>query len=216
MKKYNVNRIENKSLVVTGKGENTQWNMAEVLTDFVSVWDYEKPAKIEFKSLWDSDKLYFNFKVFDNEVHIDKRDDSIKSIANSDRVELFFRTNALLDPYYCLEIDPTPRVMGFMAYPNKNFDFSWNWPKNDFDVKSDIQKNFFTVEGSISLASLRKFNLIKENKIEAGIFRAKYNKKENSIFEPTWISWVNPKTETPNFHLASSFGVLNLIDNNKL
>ena len=215
MKKYNVNQIENKTLVVSGKAEDTQWNKAEVLTDFVSAWNSEEPAKIEFKSLWDSEKLYFNFKVFDNEVHIDQKDNSIESIGKSDRVELFFRTDASLNPYYCLEIDPTPRVMDFMAYPNKNFDFNWNWPKNDFDVKSDIQKNFFTVEGSISLFSLWKLNLIKGNKIEAGIFRAKYNKQNNSIYEPTWISWVKPKSLTPNFHITSSFGVLNLMENSK-
>lgn len=215
MKKYTVNRIENKSLVLTGKGEHSQWNKAEVLTDFVSAWEYEEPAKMEFKVLWDSEKLYFNFKVFDNEVHINQKDDSIDSIGNSDRVELFFRIDASLNPYYCLEIDPTPRIMDFMAFPNKNFDFNWSWPKNDIVVKSDIQTSFFTVEGSISLVSLRKFNLIKENKMEAGIFRAKYNKQKDLTFEPTWISWVNPKTETPNFHIASSFGVLNLIETNE-
>ncbi|MBP8793372.1 MAG: endoxylanase, partial [Lutibacter sp.] len=139
------------------------------------------------------------------------KDDSVNSIGNSDRVELFFRTDANLDPYYCLEIDPTPRIMDFKAYPNKNFDFNWNWPKNDIIVKSDIENNFFVVEGAITLASLKKINLLKDNKIETGIFRAKYNKQDNSTFEPTWISWVNPQTETPNFHIASSFGQLILL-----
>ena len=214
MKNYNVNRIENNKLSLTGKGEDILWLNAEILNDFVSAWDKKEPSKIEFRALWDSEKLYFKFKVFDHQVHIDQKDDSVDSIGNSDRVELFFRTDASLNPYYCLEIDPTPRIMDFIAYPNKNFDFNWSWPKNDITVKSDIQTSFFTVEGAISLVSLRKFNLIKENKIETGIFRAKYNKQKDSIFQPTWISWVNPKTETPNFHIASSFGVLNLIENN--
>jgi hypothetical protein len=47
--------------------------------------------------------------------------------------------------------------------------------------------------------------------IEAGVFRAKYNTKNNIQFEPTWITWVNPKTETPNFHTPSSFGKLFLL-----
>ena len=55
-------------------------------------------------------------------------------------------------------------------------------------------------------------NLLKDYKIETGIFRAKYNEVEISIFEPVWISWVDPVTEEPNFHTASSFGVLNLMD----
>lgn len=96
--------------------------------------------------------------------------------------------------------------MDFIAYPDKNFDFDWYWPKNHIIVKSSINANSFKVEGSISIASLNNFNLIKNNKIEVGVFRAKYKKKENSYFEPIWITWANPNTETPNFHIASSFG----------
>jgi hypothetical protein len=101
--------------------------------------------------------------------------------------------------------------MDFIAYLNKNFDFNWEWPKNEITVKLYIDCNSFTLEGAIGLASLRKFNLIKNNTIETGIFRAKYNKRENLIFEPTWLSWVNPQTKTPNFHTTSSFGILNII-----
>lgn len=211
MKNYNVNCIEKDLLILTGKGDNNLWNKAELLTDFVSFWDNEKPEKIEFKALWDSKNLFFCFTVYDNIVHIDKKDNSIDSIGNSDRIELFFRTSASLNPYYCLEIDPTPRIMDFIAFPNKNFNFEWNWPKNDLTVKSQINNHKFTVEIAISITSLEKLNLIRDNKIETGIFRAKYKEQENSIFEPTWISWMNPNTESPNFHTPTSFGVLNLM-----
>lgn len=212
MKNYKVNFIKEESLLISGKGDDLLWKEADVLSDFISAWDKEPVKKIEFRSLWSSEKLFFNFKVYDNQVHIDKKDNSVESIGNSDRVELFFRSDANLNPYYCLEIDPTPRVMDFMAHPNKQFDFDWNWPKDDILVKSSINKDFFTVEIAISLTSLQKFNLIKNNKIETGIFRAKFNKMENLTFEPTWISWVNPKTETPNFHAPTSFGELHLMD----
>ena len=123
---------------------------------------------------------------------------------------MFFRTNAELNPYYCLEIDPTPRIMDFKAYPNKKFNFEWNWPKNDILVKSHIDKDYFIVEGKLNIASLKAFNLIENNKIETGIFRAKFKQQKELNFEPTWISWVNPNTETPNFHTPTSFGVLHL------
>lgn len=210
MKNYNVNCIERDTLILTGKGDDPLWNNAEPLTEFVSPWDIKEPKKIEFKAMWDTKNLFFCFTVFDNYIHIDKTDNSFESIGNSDRVELFFRTSASLNPYYCLEIDPMPRIMDFKAYPNKNFNFEWNWPKNDLIVKSQINSNNFTVEVAISIKSLKNLNLIKENKIETGIFRAKYKELENSIFEPTWISWVNPNTENPNFHTPESFGVLNL------
>lgn len=191
-------------------GDNLIWEKANVLTDFVSPWDGELVKRIEFKSLWDSEKIFFCFKVYDQDVHIETKDNTVESIGNSDRVELFFRTNKDLNPYYCVEIDPTPRIMDFIALPNKNFDFKWNWPKNDICVKSSIEKDHFTVEISISIASLKKFNLIEDNRLETGIFRAKYMKKKNADFEPAWISWVNPNTDEPNFHIASSFGVLKL------
>lgn len=211
MKNYHVNLIETNKLILNGKGDNQLWDKARVLSDFVSAWDKEPVKKIEFKSLYDTENLFFCFKVFDNEIHIDKKDNSVESIGNSDRVELFFRTDETLNPYYCLEIDPTPRIMDFIAYPNKKFDFNWKWPKHDILVKSHINTNYFTVEGAISLASLRSFNLIKNNTIETGIFRAKFKKQEDLTFEPTWISWVTPQTESPNFHIASSFGVLKLV-----
>jgi hypothetical protein len=109
-----------------------------------------------------------------------------------------------------LEIDPASRIMDFKARPNKQFDFNWNWPSDDIKVKSAMESNCFTVEIAISLVSLTKLGLIKDDKIEAGIYRAKYNKQEDGNYEPTWITWVNPNTESPNFHTPSSFGVLHL------
>ena len=212
MKTFEVVRIEKRQLVVTGKGKHPLWDKANTLSDFCSPWnrDIEKIKTLEFKALWDECQLFFCFRVEDSEVHIDTTDNSNKSINNSDRVELFFRTNKSLDPYYCLEMDPTPRVMDFKARPNKIFDFDWNWSIDDIEVKSSINLMDFTVEEAISIALLTELGLLKEGKIEIGIYRAKYNKQSNGNFDPTWITWVNPNTETPNFHTPTSFGVLNL------
>ena len=212
MKEYTVNSIKKRQLNITGKGEDILWNSAVELTDFNSPWDTQKPSKIIFKALWDSEKLFFNFTVHDSSIHIVKINDSFASINDSDRVELFFRQDESLNPYYCLEMDTEARLMDFIAYPEKNFDFSWNWPKDDIHIKSSVNQDSFIVEGSISIQSLKKFNLIKGNKIETGIFRAKYSPNKNGFFEPTWITWVDPNTETPDFHIASSFGTLILKD----
>ncbi|HRN45476.1 MAG TPA: hypothetical protein PLH20_11990, partial [Flavobacterium sp.] len=61
-----------------------------------------------------------------------------------------------------------------------------------------LSSNTIVVEGT--------GNVINNNIIETGVFRAKYKKTQNKTFEPTWITWVNPNTETPNFHISSSFG----------
>nr|WP_314838903.1 sugar-binding protein [uncultured Flavobacterium sp.] len=210
MKEYQVHLIKEKQLIISGNGDDLEWDNALFLTDFCSPWSTEKGKEVIFKALWDRENLFFNFTVLDTEIHLEKKDDSIESIGNSDRVELFFRTDATMNPYYCLEIDTQGRVMDFIAYPDKNFDFNWNWPKNNLIVKSSVKANSFIVEGSISIESLKSLRLIKNNRIETGIFRAKYIKNQNKSFIPNWITWVNPNTETPNFHIASSFGVLTL------
>ncbi|MFY0714888.1 endoxylanase [Seonamhaeicola sp. NFXS20] len=212
MKLYNVKCIKDNTLVINGSGDSPLWNEAYILTDFISPWDTKNPKKIEFRSLWDSKNLYFYFKVFDNEIYIDTKDNTKQSISKSDRVELFFKIDDKLNPYYCLEIDPTSRILDFIAYPERKFEFDWQWPKNNLLVKSEIKNDFFTVEGSITLTSLHNFKLINNNKIKTGIYRAKYNKNENSQYEPVWISWVNPKTKQPNFHVPQSFGELNLLE----
>ena len=203
---YNVNLIEKNQFNISGKGDDVLWNKAAILDNFVSPWNTDKKSEIIFKALWDRENLFFNFTVFDTEIHIEKKDDSVESIGNSDRVELFFRPDDSLNPYYCLEIDTCSRIMDFIAYPNSNFDFNWDWPQNNLKVKSSINADSFIVEGSISIKSLKRFNLINNNIIETGVFRAKYKKTQNKTFEPTWITWVNPNTETPNFHISSSFG----------
>ncbi|WP_348811385.1 sugar-binding protein [Flavobacterium maritimum] len=216
VEKYTVNLIKKDQLIITGKGDDLLWNEATILNHFVSPWQSEKQSEIEFKALWDGINLFFCFTVFDTAIHIEKKDDSFDSINNSDRVELFFRPDDSLNPYYCLEIDTNARLMDFKAYPNKVFDFDWNWPERDISIKSSVNKDHFTVEGAISIWSLKSFHLIKNHKIETGIFRAKYCSKDNLNFEPTWITWVNPNTEAPNFHTPSSFGILDLAQNYKV
>ncbi len=212
MKTYTVHSIDHDNkLVITGKANDKAWEKAIILTDFVSPWNEKEIDKIEFKALYNSEYLFFCFKVYDNEIYIDTTDDTSDSINNSDRVELFFRSDKSLNPYYCLEIDPTPRIMDFIAKPMRQFNFNWNWPSKDINVKSSKTDGCFIVEGSISLTSLVEFNLLKEGKIETGIYRAKYNKQINGNYVPTWITWVDPETEQPNFHTPSSFGVLKLI-----
>ncbi|BFM44355.1 hypothetical protein CFS9_29960 [Flavobacterium sp. CFS9] len=202
MKGYQVNYVPSKSVDFEG----INWEKANCLTDFCSPWKSDPFSKIEFRAFWDLENFFFKFIVFDTQIYIDQKDDSFDSINNSDRVELFFRTNESLNPYYCLEIDTAGRLMDFKARPDKEFDFDWKWPKTDLEIKTSKDEISFTVEGRISIKSLEELNLIHNNTIEAGVFRAKFLENENRDYEPTWISWVNPDTETPNFHIASSFG----------
>ncbi|MBA6152865.1 carbohydrate-binding family 9-like protein [Gelidibacter maritimus] len=213
MKTYKVNVIDSNIMEINGKANHPLWENAVVLKDFSSPWISEDFEDIEFRALYDGTHLFVAFKVNDSSLHMVSTDNSKKSVDNSDRVELFLRSDKHLNPYYCLEIDPLARVQDFMARPNKVFDYQWDWPKQDLNIKSNITSKSFTVELAISIDSLKRFNLIqKDGHIEAGIYRAKYNQKQDGQFEPTWITWIDPQTETPNFHTASSFGKLKLVN----
>lgn len=211
MKEYQVKLMSENHINFNESLNVSFFEEANCLTDFCSPWNENPISKIEFRALWNLENFFFNFRVFDTDVYLDQKDDSIDSIGNSDRVELFFRTNESLNPYFCLEMDASGRLMDFKALPNKDFDFDWKWPKKDLDIKTSKDEISFTVEGRISIQSLRELNLIKDNSIEAGVYRAKFSKNEKQEYEPTWISWVNPNTETPNFHIASSFGKFRLL-----
>ncbi|KIO51462.1 sugar-binding protein [Flavobacterium hibernum] len=211
MKEYQVKLVSENHINFNESLNGSFFEKANCLTDFCSAWNEDPILKIEFRALWNLENFFFNFRVFDTDVYLDQKDDSFDSIGNSDRVELFFRKNESLNPYFCLEMDASGRLMDFKAHPNKDFDFDWKWPKKDLDIKTSKDEISFTVEGRISIQSLRELNLIEDNIIEAGVYRAKFSKNEKQEYEPTWISWVNPNTETPNFHIASSFGKFRLL-----
>jgi len=211
MKEYQVKLVSENHINFNESLNGSFFEKANCLTDFCSAWNEDSILKIEFRALWNLENFFFNFRVFDTDVYLDQKDDSFDSIGNSDRVELFFRTNESLNPYFCLEMDASGRLMDFKAHPNKDFNFDWKWPKKDLDIKTSKDEISFTVEGRISIQSLRELNLIEDNIIEAGVYRAKFSKNEKQEYEPTWISWVNPNTETPNFHIASSFGKFRLL-----
>jgi hypothetical protein len=206
LKEYHVEIIDKSQKNVSEIMDPVFWEKANCLTDFTSPWNNDPLLRIEFRALWDLDYLYFNFQVFDSEVYIDRKDNSTDSICNSDRVELFFRKNEKLSPYYCLEMDVDARILDFEAYPNWNFDYNWRWPEKQLKIQSVKGQNSFTVAGRISIASLKELDLIQGNIIEAGVYRAKFSPNEKGDYQPTWISWVNPNTAEPNFHIASSFG----------
>ena len=172
MKEFNVIRIEKGGLSVSGSGNHKLWEKADMISDFISPWCDEEKAPIEFRSLWDTEKFFFQFKVKDASIYIDRTDTSFNSIGNSDRVELFFRKDKEMNPYYCLEMDPTPRLMDFRAFPNKNFQFDWRFSKENLIIKSSMDDHGFVLEGAIYIDYLKKLKLITKNLI-SGILNRK-------------------------------------------
>ena len=209
---YHVKKIQ-EAIEVTGLGTDTHWKEANILTNFTYPWRDETPPSTEFKSLWNESHFYFLYTVEDHEIITPQRGLGEQDAVNSDRVEIFFKADDNMDPYYALEMDALGRCLDTEGRYHRNIDYKWNWPKGHFILKASQHDDGYQVEGSITLASLRQLGMYKDDRLlRAGLFRGEYYTKENKEVGIKWISWVIPDSETPDFHIPSSFGLLKLID----
>lgn len=210
MKKYRVSKIKNNSTPIS----DANWKEAVVLNEFSYPWQHKISNQTRFRALYDNTYLYLRYDVEDDMVQIYTETGKKNDVVYSDRVEIFFRKNKQLEPYYCLEIDPNGLVLDYAASYYRKFDFEWAWPKNHLFVTGTINPKGYRVDVTISLKSLQDLGLLHNNIIEAGIFRAdciELPKDCGGEASIKWISWVNPKSKAPDFHIPSSFGILELI-----
>jgi hypothetical protein len=208
---YQVKKIQ-EALVITGKGDSRLWDHADELSDFSYPWEHGQPPLTVFKALHDEQWLYCLFSVQDEHVkiYVDKHDKS--EVVWSDRAEIFFRKDDQLSPYYCLELDPSGRILDYKAEHYRKFDFHWSWPAGELIVKTHRADGGYTIEVAVSKRSLDSLGLLEGKLLQAGLYRADCVdlKEKQATFK--WISWIRPDSETPDFHIASSFGVLTLED----
>ena len=210
-KTYSVKKVTS-SIALSGTGDHADWKRAHVLTDFNYPWNTGQPRPIKFRALHNDAWLYCLFDVEDHDINIREKSNHKSEVASSTRAEIFFRANERLTPYYCLEIDPLGRVLEYEATYHRNFDTKWSWPAGHLIIETAKRKNGYTVEVAISKTSLRELGLLKDNTIQAGLFTAECFQEEDDEPEFKWISWVKPASKTPDFHIPSSFGVLQLMD----
>lgn len=189
-----------------------KWNDIESLDDFIYPWKNKIRSKTVFQAYYDDENIYFRFLVDCIDPKFFVKDNNKLEVIHSERVEIFFRKDESMNPYYCLEIDPLSRVLDYKAQSYRNFDRTWKWPES-LCVKSEISEKKYSVEAKIKISTLEKLELIKGNQIEIGLYRGNCIELEEDKAVINWISWVDPKTESPDFHVASSFGLLQLESN---
>ncbi len=212
-KTYSVNKIHGEEIIITGKGDSPLWKKATELSDFIYPWENEKAPFTSFKALHSKDWLYCLFKVKDEKINVYVNSNEKSETLYSDRVEIFFRKDIKMLPYYGLELDAKGRIYDYEAkYPWK-INAAWSWPTGQLIVKANQTKDGYTVEVAIRKESLIQLGLLKENSLEAGLFRGESPElKGEDASNIKWISWVRPDSKTPDFHTPSSFGVLLLKD----
>src|SRR5690606_37708513 len=108
--------------------------------------------------------------------------------------------------YYCLEISPDNYILDYQASFYRQFDENWDMP----GLKTAVRRtrDGYAVEGSIPVRTLQQTGLMGSgptNRFYLGIYRAEYAKGAGSVPDVQWISWIDPQTSEPDFHVPSSF-----------
>lgn len=207
---YQVNHIEG-TIQITGKGKDPQWSKAELLTDFVYPWREEAAPKTEFRALWNGTQLYFLYHAEDPEIIYQEGGEMEQDAVQSDRVEIFMKSDDQMDPYYSLEMDALGRLFDSEGRFYRDIDSEWDWPEGDIQLEADKQAGRYTVEGSLSIESLRQLGMYKDDGLlKAGLYRGEYLSTSSGDTTVRWISWIRPDSEKPDFHIPSSFGTFTL------
>ncbi len=208
-KTYSVKAIQDE-LLLNGKGDNALWENAIELSDFIYPWENEKAPFTSFKAVHNSDWLYCLFTVKDVNVNIYVERNDKTDVLNCDRVEIFFKRADITSPYFGLEVDPLGRVYDYQAEFTRKFNAAWSWPSGQLIIKTSRTGDGYIVEIAIGKSSLRELGLLKNNTLQAGLYRANCINLVGNKATMKWISWATPDSPTPDFHIPSSFGVLTL------
>jgi len=187
-----------------------EWSHAETLADFIFPWENREAPKTEFRALWDETHLHFRFDCLDEDLVLPDGATAKDRVIDSDRVEIFFAPDLNLKPYFCLEMSPRGDVLAYEARFYR--EMNWDWHCEGLQITAHIENNHYTVSGSIPLDTLRQLKVLCSREMHAGIYRAEFHHKPDGSVHSGWMPWVNPHTERPDFHVPSSFGVLELVD----
>jgi hypothetical protein len=195
---------------VHGVSGAVDWSVARPLTDFSFPWEPTAPPPTELRMLASDQRLHFRFGCIDEDLVLGAGNTAKERVLGSDRVEIFLTPGLELNPYFCLEMAPNGDVYGYRAHSYRKFDDDFQW--QGLELTTNITGSRYTVEGSLPLATLRELGVLKAgvNELLAGIYRAEFSHSPAGAVHHGWMSWVDPRTEVPDFHVPSSFGVLEL------
>jgi len=196
-------------------GRATDWAAADLLSDFTFPWEPGNAPRTEFRALWDADHLHFRFNCVDEDLVLGAGSTVKERVLSSDRVEIFLAQDLELSPYFCLEMEPRGDVFSYSARCYRQFDESWHC--EGLQVSASIDGSRYAVQGSLPLSTLRSLNVLKPGTREflAGVYRAEFSHTPDGAIHFGWMPWIDPKTEKPDFHVPSSFGVFELVGDAK-
>lgn len=177
-----------------------EWNNATTITSLQSPWVPAEQDSTIFRCFCSPKYFNFCFEVIDRSLIIlDYTDET--TVAEGDRVELFFSPSSKLSSYYCIEMNPHGYILDYEAQFYRKFDYSWNFSHHT--VVGKITSNGYIVEGRIPISELHTLGIDFDKGFYLGVFRADFTEEnENSVI---WYSWINPQVKEADFHIPSAF-----------
>jgi hypothetical protein len=193
-----------------GRGEIV-WEGVEGLQDFRFPWEGRDGLPTEFRACWDEGGLDFRFWCGEDKLVLGEGVDEAERARGSCRAEIFLAGSAELLPYYGFEMSPAGDLLSFRGRPYRQFEEGWRC--EGLSWRGWVEGDGYVVEGRLEAALLAGLGLGEESRLRDGVrclmglFRAAYRREEGRVV-PGWMSWVDPETARPDFHVASAFGEL--------
>ncbi len=222
---YRVRRVATPKIVLDGLPDETGWGPAAVETGFTFPWKKMPAPRTEFRAICDATHLYLSWRVRDADVVLRDALRDERGVEGEDRVEIFLSRDGGMRDYFCAEIDPPGRVLDYRSAHYRRFDYAWNWP--GLEARGIRTQDGYSVEARIPLTGLERLgfpSLRAGQKLHCGLYRAEFSHPRSSGSAATtqsaqrgspggtpvenWISWRDPRTDRPDFHVPSSLGLL--------
>ena len=228
---YSVRYLPEAKISLTGRNDDPAWSRAEVEKDFIFPWKETDAPPTEFRALCNDEFFYFAFRVEDGDVVVlDKLHDE-GDIVFEDRVEMFFVRDDGMQDYYCFEVDSRGRAFDYRAAYYRQIDPTWTM--KGLETKGSSLPKGYVVEGRIPLATFEELGFPRLRpgvKFRCGVYRAEFSHDRSdgaSAKAPSrhtlgrqvdgpppieaWMSWIDPRTETPDFHVPTSLGWFEIV-----
>ena len=230
-KTYAVQWLADAAIRIDGRADEAAWSKAVVEKGFTFPWNDTPAPATEFRAVCDDENLYFTFRITDADIFVlDKLRDEEDAVFE-DRAEMYFCRDERMREYYSIEVDSKGRAFDYRGSYYRRLDPSWNLPGLQ-TAASPLEKGY-VVEGRIPLASLEAMGFPRLQpgvKILCGLYRAEFSHDRSGravVQQETihnrgrriegpppleaWMSWVDPKTDEPDFHIPSSLGWLEIV-----
>ena len=231
---YRVRRLPQAKIRLDGRLDEPEWSRANVERHFIFPWKKADAPPTEFLAFCDDQYLYFAFRVEDADIVVldklrDKQDEVFE-----DRVEMIFSRDEQMQDYFCLEIDSRGRVFDYRASYYRQLDPKWHC--EGVEAAGVPTAKGYVVEGRIPLAtlvemgfpttrrpggndSLRAVSGRIQPRPQRQARGAAGDRSTIAAASSTalrrieeWISWIDPKTPEPDFHVPSSLGWLEIVE----